>query len=67
MKNLLVIGMFLTVISCNSKKEDEVDGSNANQPGVLNVNGNMPDTTNSINIDNNKTDSATAGRDSIKK
>ncbi len=66
MKNLLVIGMFLTVISCNSKKEDEVDGSNANQPGVLNVNGNMPDTTNSINIDNTKTDSTTIKKDSVR-
>ncbi len=66
MKKILVIGMFFTVISCNSKKEDEVDDSNANQPGVLNVNGNMPDTTNSINIDNNKTDSATISKDSIK-
>ncbi len=65
MKKLLAIALVLSVLSCNSKKETEVDESSQNQPGIQNVNGNMPDTANSINLDNNKTDSATVKKDSI--
>lgn len=66
MKKVLALGLFITVISCNSKKDEEVDDASQNQPGIENVNGNMPDTTNSINLDKNKTDSATVIKDTAK-
>ena len=57
MKKLLFTLLVAGTVSCDSnKKVDDVEES-GNTPGIQNVTGNMPDTTNSINLDNNKTDS----------
>ncbi|MEO7800388.1 MAG: hypothetical protein ABIR81_00220 [Ginsengibacter sp.] len=67
MKKLLALVVFVSAISCNAKEDEVTDDASQNQPGIENVNGNIPDTTNSINLDNNKTDSATVMKDSTKK
>ena len=46
------------IFSCSSDKKDDVSKEGANTPGIQNVNGNIPDTANSINLDNDKTDSS---------
>ena len=62
MKKLLAILLIAGIISCNSDKNEKEDESKegANEPGIENVNGNIPDTTNAINLDNDKRDSSTA-------
>ena len=66
MKKLLFILLVAGTFSCDSnKKVDDVEES-GNTPGIQNVNGNIPDTINSINLDNNKTDSGMV-KDSIRK
>lgn len=60
---LLAIISFLGC-SSNSKKTTE-DKSNM-EVGVQNVNGNIPDTTNAINLSTQKKDT-TATKDSVKK
>ena len=62
MKKLLAILLIAGIISCNSDKNEKEDKSKegANEPGIENVNGNIPDTTNAINLDNDKRDSSTA-------
>ncbi len=65
MKKLLFILLIAGAISCDSnKKVDDVEQTE-NAPGIQNVNGNIPDTINSINLDNNKTDSGMV--DSLRK
>lgn len=62
MKKAVIISVATFVIfSCtsNDKKTTTDDTKNSNQVGVPNVNGNIPDTTNSINLGANKKDSAT--------
>ncbi len=70
MKKLLFILLVAGTFSCDSnKKVDDVESTeNATgiQPGIQNVNGNIPDTSNSINLDNNKTDSGMV-KDSLRK
>lgn len=53
MKKLLLITISTWIFGCNSNSEGEDfgDTSGANMPGIENVNGNIPDTTNSIMID----------------
>lgn len=66
MKKLLFILLVVGTFSCDSnKKVDEVKES-GNTPGIQNVSGNMPDTANAINLDNNKTDSGMI-KDSLRK
>lgn len=52
MKKLLFILLIAGTFSCDSNKKVEVEES-GNTPGIQNVNGNIPDTMNSINLDNN--------------
>jgi hypothetical protein len=61
MKKLLLIMISTWFFSCNSnsKGEDFGDTTGANIPAIENVNGNIPDTTNSIMIDD------TSGRSPI--
>jgi hypothetical protein len=62
MKKMFTILFIAAVFSCNSDKNEKEDNSKegANEPGIQNVNGNIPDTTNAINLDNDKRDSSTA-------
>lgn len=63
MKKLLFILLVMSLVNCNSGKKDEETEAGKNMPGVENVNGNIPDTTNAINL-GNKTDST--AKDSTK-
>lgn len=56
------------VISCTSsdKKSVTEDTKNKNEVGVQNVNGNIPDTTNAINLSTHKKDTATRSKDSVR-
>ncbi len=69
MKKLLFILLVAGTISCDSNKKvddvEETENVEGVQPGIQNVNGNIPDTINSINLDNNKTDSGMV--DSLRK
>ena len=65
MKKYLFILLVAGTFSCDSKKKIEVEES-GNTPGIENVTGNIPDTSNSINLDNNKTDSGKV-KDSLRK
>jgi hypothetical protein len=60
MKKLFAILLIAGIFSCNSDKNEKEDKSKegANEPGIQNVNGNIPDTTNAINLDNDKRDSS---------
>ena len=58
MKKLLFILFVVGILSCSSDKKDDVSKEGVNTPGIQNVNGNIPDTSNSINLDNDKTDSS---------
>jgi hypothetical protein len=53
MKKFLVISYVVVMLSCNSNGEGENfgDTTGANMPGIENVNGNIPDTSNAIAID----------------
>ena len=58
MKKLLFVLFIGGIFSCSSDKKDDVSKEGENKPGIQNVNGNIPDTTNAINLDNDKTDSS---------
>jgi hypothetical protein len=64
MKKLLLILFIAGIFSCASDKKDDTTNKSENQPGIENVNGNIPDTTNSINLDNNKGDTSKSSPDS---
>ncbi len=55
------------VVGCNSNEEKTKidDPKSENVVGVPNTNGNIPDTTNSINLSTHKKDSATTPKDSL--
>jgi uncharacterized lipoprotein YajG len=66
MKKLFVIvAASALIFSCSSKEEDTTEET-SNPAGIQNVNGNIPDTTNSIDLSTSKKDSVVAG-DSLKK
>ncbi len=68
MKKVVFITLITSVIfscSSNDKKTTTDDTKNSNQVGVPNVNGNIPDTTNAINLSTHKKDSATS-KDSVR-
>ncbi len=58
MKKLLFILLTAAIFSCNSNKKDD-KGSENNMPAVKNVNGNIPDTTNSVDITGKDSTSST--------
>ena len=64
---MFAIVLISFINGCNSgeKKDVEKAGTN-NQVGVPNVNGNIPDTTNAINLSTHKKDSAVKNTDSVK-
>ncbi len=66
-KILFVIALAPVIFSCNSNnKKTTEDTKSQNEAGVQNVNGNVPDTTNAINLSTHKKDT-TQSKDSLKK
>lgn len=68
MKKVVFMSIITSIIfscSSNDKKTTTNDSKNNNQVGVPNVNGNIPDTTNAINLSTHKKDS-TVAKDSVK-
>ena len=67
-KSLIGFATVFVFISCNSNKNNnEKVGKDIDpyrQVGVENVNGNIPDTTNSINLSTKKVDSVNVHKDS---
>lgn len=67
MKKLLFAAIFASgMIACNSNGEGSETGDTATGDkvsAVENVNGNIPDTTNTINLGGDKDTSATSGTD----
>ncbi len=66
-KILFIIALSPVFFSCtsNNKKINESSGT-TNQTGVQNVNGNIPDTTNTINLSTHKKDTVHSAKDSVK-
>lgn len=64
-KLLVIIAASAFIFSCASKEEETTEET-TNKAGVQNVNGNIPDTTNAIDLSTTKKDSAQSA-DSIKK
>lgn len=67
MKKILFGFLVLALAACNNSSESTTttDTTVNNTSGVENVNGNLPDTTNTITIDGGTTDTTT--RDSTRK
>ncbi len=68
MKKIFFIILLPAVIfscSSNDKKTTE-DTKTTNEAGVQNVNGNIPDTTNAINLSTHKTDTTGKLKDTVK-
>ena len=67
MKKIFIVAIVFTIFSCTSGDKTTVDGTkNSNQIGVPNVNGNIPDTTNAINLSTLKNDTTAKSKDSMK-
>ncbi|HUS02993.1 MAG TPA: hypothetical protein VMY77_14745 [Chitinophagaceae bacterium] len=64
-KILVVIAAAAFIFSCASK-DDKTTEETKNEAGVQNVNGNIPDTTNAIDLSTSKKDTLLGG-DSLKK
>ena len=62
MKKIFFLFSIAAIVSCNSDGSNSSadDTTSVNKTGVQNVNGNIPDTTNSINVG---TDTDTAGHE----
>lgn len=59
MKKLLVIIAASALISSCASKEEETTGETNNEAGVQNVNGNIPDTTNAIDLSTSRDSAST--------
>ena len=66
MKKLLVIIVASAFIFSCASKEEETTEDTTNKAGVQNVNGNIPDTTNAIDLSTSKKDTLLS-TDSLKK
>lgn len=55
MKHIFLCMMVLSVAACSDSGNNAEETSAPVRPGVQNVNGNLPDTNNSISLDNNDT------------
>lgn len=67
MKKIFIAALSLTIFSCNSSdKKTTEDAKNNNEVGVQNPNGNIPDTTNAINLSTHKKDTTMNPKDSSK-
>jgi hypothetical protein len=69
MKNRFIyIGIIVLLAACNnSSTTTTTDDATPNQTGVQNVNGNMPDTSNSININATEHQDSSRVKDSVKR
>jgi hypothetical protein len=66
-KIMFIIGMLYIFSGCNSNDRKQADDTKTyNQSGIQNVNGNIPDTTNAIDLSTHKKDSTGMRADSIK-
>ena len=66
-KIMVIIGIVYVVSGCNSADRKKTDDTKTyNQSGVQNVNGNIPDTTNAIDLSTHKKDSTGKLADSLK-
>jgi hypothetical protein len=64
---VLIIGLVSLISGCNSSGKKKADETKTDNPtGVQNVNGNIPDTTNAINLSTQKKDSASMRKDSVR-
>jgi len=63
-KILLVIAISVVLFSCASKEEETTEGTTS-PAGIQSVNGNIPDTTNSIDLSTQKQDTVQS-KDSLK-
>ena len=64
---MLIIGLVSVISGCNSNDKKKTDQTKTeNQVGVENVNGNIPDTTNAINLSSQKKDSTGMHADTVK-
>ena len=55
---MLTILFIAGIFNCSSDNKEDKSKEGANEPGIQNVNGNIPDTTNAINLDDDKRDSS---------
>lgn len=53
----------LVFISCNNNNNDDKKTPTYHEVNVKNVNGNIPDTTNAIDLSTKKTDTSTSKKD----
>jgi uncharacterized membrane protein len=66
MKKIYFAAIILSLFSCKSNETTTEDTKNSNQVGVPNVNGNIPDTTNAINLSTQKKDTTAKSKDSMR-
>jgi len=66
MKKIFIAAIVLSLFSCQSNETTTEDTKNNNQVGVPNVNGNIPDTTNTINLSTQKKDTVVNSKDSMR-
>lgn len=64
MTRIVLIGALFFTISCNNSKKNDQTDSGTIQPGIENVNGNIPDTSNTITLD---TSDSTSKKDPLPK
>ena len=64
---MLIIGLVSFILGCSSSDKKKTDDTKTDtQTGVQNVNGNIPDTTNAIQLSTDKKDSTGMHADSAK-
>lgn len=68
-KIFIAVLLYVSISSCNSGGDSEATGDTTgrNLPGMQNVNGNIPDTTNAISIDDDVQDTSGSSTDTTQK
>lgn len=70
MKKAFILIVLIATLSCNSDSKKDSSPEAGNSPGIQNANGNIPDTTNSINLttsSSEKKDTTEKSADSLRK
>ena len=68
MKKIISFIFIVSIIGCHSSDTTTSgESKNNNEAGVQNVNGNLPDTTNAINLSTQKKDSTQKSTDTTRK